>query len=138
VKGRALYATEDAGESWEPRALEMPQEYSVPLTMQPGNPNVLLSSLAHGQPNSWRRPSGAESVVIRSKDGGKSWEPVTNGLEDVATKFVEAIAFDEQAPDHVYAALRSGEIYASDNCGDSWTKLDVQVSSVASMTCVAV
>ena len=41
------------------------QEYSVPLTMDPKNPDVLYSSLAHGQPNAWRRPTGAESLVVR-------------------------------------------------------------------------
>jgi photosystem II stability/assembly factor-like uncharacterized protein len=138
VNGRALYATKDGGETWEPRGLEMPQEYSVPLTMQPGNPRILLSALAHGQPNSWRRPTGAESVVIRSWDGGESWEPLSKGLEDVSMNFAEAIAFDESSPDHVYAALRNGELYASDDCGDSWTKLDVKVPNVASMTCVPV
>jgi photosystem II stability/assembly factor-like uncharacterized protein len=138
VKGRALYATEDGGETWEPRGLEMPQEYSVPLSMQPGNPKMLLSALAHGQPNSWRRPTGAESVVIRSQDGGKTWSPVSKGLEGIDMNFAEAIVFDQASPDHVYAATRSGDFYTSADAGESWTKLDVKVPNVSAMTCVAV
>lgn len=137
ARGRALYATEDGGETWEPRAMELTQEYSVPLTMQPGHPNVLLSALAHGQPNQWRRPTGAECVMIRSKDGGKSWEMLSRGLDGVGVGFAEAIEFDPGNPDHVYAALRSGEIYASADAGDSWTRLDVKVPNVASMACVS-
>ncbi|MBA2690776.1 MAG: hypothetical protein H0U63_08235, partial [Burkholderiales bacterium] len=32
VPGRALYTSEDGGESWAPAAMNFPQEYSVPLT----------------------------------------------------------------------------------------------------------
>jgi hypothetical protein len=52
--------------------------------------------------------------------------------------FAEAIVFDEASPDHVYMALRNGDVYASENCGDSWMKLDVKAPGVADMKCVAV
>jgi photosystem II stability/assembly factor-like uncharacterized protein len=136
VRGRALYKSQDAGESWTPLALDFSQEYSVPLTMHPQNPNVLYAALANGQPSQWRRPTGAESVVVRSKDGGENWEKLEKGLSDVDRDFADSIVLDETSPECLYAAFRSGRICASEDRGDSWVNLDVNVSSVSDMKCV--
>jgi len=130
--GRALYGSEDGGETWAPRAMNFSQEYSVPLAMSPSNPKVLYSSLAHGQPNSWRRPTGAESMLVRSKDGGESWEQLSRGLDGAQSGFAEAIIVDKEDPNRLFAAQRGGDIYASEDGGDSWTSVDAHVPGVAS------
>jgi len=130
--GRALYASADGGETWSTTAMNFTQEYSVPLTMDPQDPRTLYASLAHGQPNQWRRPTGAESIIIRSKDGGRSWDRLQRGLEGADHEFAEAIVIDSQAPNCVYAVQRSGDLYASDDKGESWSAVDVRVPGVAS------
>jgi len=137
VKGKALYISNDAGEQWNPTGMEFSQEYSVPLVMHPHNPRVLYSALAHGQPTQWRkRPTGAESLLVRTNDGGSRWEKVDGGLSEAAQGFPEAITFDSERPDHLYAALRSGELYGSADDGNSWMKMDVKAPSVSDMKCV--
>ena len=133
VKGRALYGSNDAGESWAAMAMEFTQEYSVPLAMHPKDPNLLFTALAHGNPGKWRRPTGAESVMIRSKNGGKTWEKLERGLSEPSKSFVQAIALDETQPEHLYAATKSGKLYESHDSGDTWAKMDVEVSSVSDM-----
>lgn len=136
--GRALYKSDDGGESWAPTAMNFPHEYSVPLVMNPKNPEVLYSALANGQPGQWRkRQSGAESMLIRTKDGGKSWQSLDGNISNVGKDFPEAIALDPSDPSRVYAAMRGGELYASQDGGDKWEKLDVKVDSVSDMKCVA-
>ena len=45
--------------------------------------------------------------------------------------------FDEQEPENMYIGLRSGELYASDDGGDSWARLDVRVPpDITYMKCV--
>lgn len=135
--GRALYRSQDGGENWMPTAMDFTQEYSVPLAMHPKNPDVIYSAVANGQPGQWRgRPTGAESLVIRTKDGGNKWERLNGNLSSVGNDFPEAIAFDESDPDHIYLGLRHGEIYASEDAGDSWGKLDVKLPSISDMKCV--
>jgi photosystem II stability/assembly factor-like uncharacterized protein len=135
--GRALYKSQDSGESWAPTAMNFPHEYSVPLVMHPKNPDVLYSAIANGQPGQWRkRPTGAESLIIRSKDGGNRWERLDGNLSEIQKDFAEALVIDEANPDHLYAALRSGHIYASQDGGDSWTRLDVKLPEVSDMKIV--
>jgi photosystem II stability/assembly factor-like uncharacterized protein len=130
--GRALYASFDAGETWAPRAMNFSQEYSVPLAMSPVNPRILYSSLANGQPNQWRRPTGAESMLIRSTNGGESWEQLARGLDGAQKEFAEALVIDQDEPQRIYAAQRSGDIYATEDGGDSWVSVDARVPGVAS------
>lgn len=136
AKGRALYMSQDGGESWLPVGTNFRQEYAVPLVMHPRNPHILYAALANGNPGEWRRPTGAESVVVRTQDGGHTWEKIEKGVSGLSADFVTAIAFDESDPDHVYAALRSGGLIASDDGGESWMKLDVKVPPVTDMKCV--
>jgi photosystem II stability/assembly factor-like uncharacterized protein len=138
TKGRALYMTPDGGETWEPLAMNFTQEYSVPLTMKPGDPNVLFSAVAHGQPGQWRaRPeTGSESIIIRSTDGGKQWDKLETGISGASKQFPESIIVDPEESDLVYAACRNGDLYVSENGGDSWASADAPLSNVADMKLV--
>jgi hypothetical protein len=46
---------------------------------------------------------------------------------------VEAIVIDEAQPGRVYAAQRNGELFSSENGGETWTKLDVRLPEVSDM-----
>jgi photosystem II stability/assembly factor-like uncharacterized protein len=136
--GRALYKSQDGGETWAPTAMDFPHEYSVPLAMHPKNSDVLYSAVANGQPGQWRkRQTGAESLIIRTKDGGRSWQQLDGSIAAIHRDFAEAIAFDPSDPNRVYAALRGGDLYVSRNSGDEWEKLPVKVNSVSDMKCMA-
>ena len=134
--GRALYRSADGGESWTPTAMEFNQEYSVPLVMHPRNSNLLFSSVANGTPGAWRRPSGAEAAIIRSLDGGASWQRLGGASGEISGFFASSIAFDGGEPDHVYISLNSGDLLASQDGGDSWVKLNARASKVSDMKCV--
>jgi photosystem II stability/assembly factor-like uncharacterized protein len=138
ASGRALYRSEDRGASWIPAAMNFEQDFSMPMVMHPTNPSVLFSSMAHANPSKWvGRPGGAESVVVRSTDGGVSWDQLTIGLEDTSKQFVETIAFDDEEPHRVYLGFRHGDFYGTEDGGDSWEKLDITVPpDVTSMRCV--
>lgn len=122
--GRALYTSEDAGQSWTPAAMNFTNEYSVPLTVDPFDPKLVYSAVANGPPGGWRRrDSGAESTFIRSADGGKSWEGVEDGI--AAADFPEVIVADEEISGRLYAGCRNGNFYASDDSGESWAAMEM-------------
>ena len=132
--GRALYSSSDGGKNWAPMAAEFREEYSIPLTFHPKKSNVVYSALANGQPGQWRkRQSGAEAFVIQSTDGGKSWKKLAGALSQANRSFVESFAFDPVNPDRMYAAQQSGDLFASDDSGDSWFNLDLAAPQLSDM-----
>ncbi|MDX1486268.1 MAG: hypothetical protein R3229_17480 [Alphaproteobacteria bacterium] len=125
--GRALYASSDGGENWTPAAMNFTNEYSVPIAIDPRDPKTVYSAIANGPPSRWRkRETGAESEMIRSKDGGATWEAMDGGIP--SADFPEAIVVDGEAEGRIYAGCRSGTFYASDDAGETWTPLDLGLS----------
>lgn len=134
TKGRALYCSDDGGNHWRPMAVEFREEYSIPLAVHPKKTNVIFSAVANGQPGQWRkRPSGAEALLIRSTDGGESWSKLDNELARENRSFVESFAFDPADPDRMFAAQQSGGLFASEDTGDHWFKLNVTAPPVSDM-----
>jgi photosystem II stability/assembly factor-like uncharacterized protein len=128
VEGRSLYMTEDGGETWSPTAMEFDHDYSVPLTMHPRIPSILYSSLAKQNPSRWRsRPTGAESILVRTQDGGRTWERLEAGPGRSMTQFAESIVVDPERGASVYAACTNGDLLMSDDRGDSWATADVRL-----------
>ncbi len=128
--GRALYQSDDGGAVWTPTAMNFTQEYSVPLVRDPHRPERLYCALAHGAQGRWRRrPSGAESVIVRSDDGGRNWEHRGAGIP--TTDFPEALAVDDRG--RLYAGCRSGDLYASDDAGESWQRADLHTPEITSI-----
>ncbi len=130
VAGRALYRSEDAGESWTPTAMEFAHTYSDPMVRHPRNPDVLFASLALGEPPEWERPSGAETVLVRSEDAGKTWEAIEGALPGEGKQFMGALDLDEEDNDRLYGALRGGEIISSADGGATWAPLSVETPTV--------
>jgi photosystem II stability/assembly factor-like uncharacterized protein len=124
--GRALYGSEDSGESWTPIAANFTKEYSVPLSFDPGDPNRVYSAVANGQPGQWRRrDTGAESTFIRSADGGRTWEGIDGAI--APSDFPEVIIADAATPGLVYTGCRSGDFYVSENSGETWAPMGISL-----------
>lgn len=129
LEGLALYRSEDAGATWSPMAMEFDQEYSVPIVMHPTNPDILYSALARGPANRWTGPEGADGALIKSSDGGSSWQALDAGAK-VSAHYAAAIAIHPSNPDRVYVSTRKGELFESRDGGTTWSDLDVEVPSV--------
>ena len=115
--------------------MEFDQEYSVPLVLDPGHPNVVYSALASGHPYLWpKRQSGANAILVRSVDGGESWEALNGGFEEISRDFPQALAIDPERPEFVFTSTAKGDVFGSEDRGDSWFRIGVKVPKVSSMT----
>lgn len=132
--GRALYISEDAGDSWTPAAMNFSSEYSVPITLDPVDPKRVYSAVANGAPGGWRRrASGAEATMIRSDDGGANWKGIAAGI--ASEDFPEAIVADQEIAGRLYAGCRNGKMYTSDDGGDNFGAMDFGLE-VSNLRCV--
>ncbi len=126
--GKALYLSEDAGETWIPMAMNFDQTYSVPLAVDPNAPENLFSAVASGPPSRRSNPE-YRSITIRSQDAGKSWTAMNVG-EELSRDFPEAVVFDDQRPGRVYMGFADSGFFRSDDAGESWERLDLKLDGV--------
>jgi photosystem II stability/assembly factor-like uncharacterized protein len=133
-KGRPLYRSRDGGKSWESISDALSRTYSVPVRVHPKDSKTLFLGVAEEPPPFWlNRATKANGALMRSTDGGATWQQLAGGFPTPYESMVECIEFDPAQPDHVFAGtggegaryikLDRGEIFQSVNRGDSWEKL---------------
>jgi photosystem II stability/assembly factor-like uncharacterized protein len=123
VTGRGLYVGPEAGAHWEQWTHREDEVGGYPdgFVFRPSDPKLMLMTAAHDAPGTWRTSHFAGARISRSKDGGRSWEILKNGLPDRLQASIEAFCLEEAGSSTaVYAATTSGEILCSEDLGDSW------------------
>jgi photosystem II stability/assembly factor-like uncharacterized protein len=126
VTGRGLYVSSDGGASWEQwtRREDEIGGYPDGFVFRPSDPKLILMTAAHDAPGTWRTTHFAGARISRSKDGGRSWEILRNGLPDRLQASIEAFCLEEAGDSTaVFAATTSGDIFCSNDLGDSWKKI---------------
>jgi photosystem II stability/assembly factor-like uncharacterized protein len=61
--------------------------------------------------------------MIRSQNGGESWESIGRGINP--REFPEAIVADAANAGLLHAGCRNGDFYTSDDAGESWRPLNL-------------
>ena len=129
---RGLFKTTDGGETWTNVLSGGEWTGVTDVVMDPRDPDVLYAA-------TWQRHrtiaaylgGGPESGILKSADGGETWEELATGLPS-GVKGKIGLAISPQNPDIVYAAVETiraeGGLYRSTNRGESWTRMSDAVS----------
>ena len=123
--GMGLYHSTDAGKSWE-RLTDLDFRIGYPdhLVIAPDDPRTLFMSGSRLDPSTWRSSHVADAVVMRSRDGGRSWAPAENGLPRAGRANIEAMCLAAWPGGFsLFAGNTDGEVYMSENGADSWTRI---------------
>ncbi len=134
---RGVFRTRDGGETWEKVLYHGNQTGAVDVIMDPRDSNTLYAALwqtVSGEPT----VAGENSGVYRSLDGGDTWSRLENGLPSGPLGRM-GLEISPSNPDIVYAfidnraqlekenedenddeELVGGELYRSDDAGDTW------------------
>ena len=124
VTGRGLYVSEDGGKNFEERISRPSQygDYPDGCVLHPEKPDLMFLSAAQYNPGQWRKTGSAGARISRSKDGGRTWEILRNGLPDRLQASIEALCLEAAGDDvSVFAATTNGDVYCSDDAGDNWS-----------------
>ncbi|MDE2752132.1 MAG: glycosyl hydrolase, partial [Gemmatimonadota bacterium] len=121
---RGVFRTTDGGGSWERVLFRDEHTGAVDLVIDPGNPDVLYTTLWQVYRKPWRLWSGGEgSGIFKSDDGGDSWTEITRnpGLPDGELGKI-TITVSPADPNRVWANLEAeqGGLYRSDDGGATW------------------
>ena len=148
-KDRGLYKTSDGGKNWEKVLYKGPESGVNDLVMDPRDPDILYATTWQRTRLKWNDPRTYENHksngVWKTKDGGKTWEQLTNGLPP--SKYMGRTGIDvaRSNPDVVYAfvdnyevaykaeegeldaygrtkkdVIKGATLYRSDDAGENW------------------
>jgi photosystem II stability/assembly factor-like uncharacterized protein len=123
----------DGGGSWTSLT---PKDFRIgyvdPILIHPRNGDLMFVAGAKTGPGTWRKLHTADARVARSRDGGKSWEILGNGLPEHIRGNIEATAMDVwNGGFALFAGTTDGDVFYSDDEGESWRKIIQKIGAVS-------
>ncbi len=130
---RGVYRSRDGGKNWIKVLHRSADAGAVDVAIDPLNPRILYCAFWETRRSFWHLNSGGPgSGLFRSKDGGDTWEELTNrtaapnGLPSAPLGKLGVSASSARAG-RVWALVEAEDektgLYRSDDHGDSWTQV---------------
>ncbi len=113
-----LNISTDRGAHWKMWDKGWPGEQWVfSIDFDPRNPDIMYACSKNGENEGLGR-DGFHGTVMKSTNGGKSWFPITDGL-NLDQEFYKIIV-DKYKPDTVYLATQNEGVFISRDGGAHW------------------
>jgi photosystem II stability/assembly factor-like uncharacterized protein len=135
-----VFRSDDAGATWTDVTEGLPSFHGFPLAVTRRAPDAAYVVPLQYEADNFRVCPG-QFAVYRTRDGGKSWGRLTNGLpgpSDYQSVYREGMDTDGLDPEGVYVGTSNGQVYASADGGDHWQRLPGTLPPVLSVTCAVV
>jgi len=124
--GIGFYSSDDGGTTWKRHTDQSSPVGGYPdlLVVHPRQSDLLFMSAGGSEPGAWRRTHRADARVSKSRDGGRTWDVLTRGISDRLAGSIEAMCLEDWgASFSVFVATTEGEVYASEDGGESWSQI---------------
>ena len=126
---RGVYKTIDGGKNWEKVYFISNKTGARDVEINPDNENEILASFWTVQRKPWTLVDGSdEGGVFMSKDAGKSWKKLTEGLPKGLTGKIQ-VEYSPANSSRLWAMIQAqkeeeGGLYRSDDGGKSWNRIN--------------
>ena len=126
--------TDDGAESWQEVSGNLPTDFGFVIDIHAHEPETIyvvpITSDQH------HFVMDGKLRVYRSRTGGNEWEALTNGLPQdncYVNVLRDAMSVDDCESSGVYFGTSGGQVYASNDAGDSWQTLAHDLPGVLSV-----
>jgi photosystem II stability/assembly factor-like uncharacterized protein len=116
--------SDNAGESWREVSGNLPSDFGFPIAIHAHEPDTIY--VVPIKSDSEHYPPDGKLRVYRSRTGGDEWEPLTSGLPQsnfFQNILRDAMAVDALDPCGLYFGTTGGQLYGSNDGGDTWNAI---------------
>jgi len=121
---RGLHTSTDNGARWQFQSLDSPWQYTRAVVVRPDDPSIVFLANGNG-------PPGDQGRLLRSLDGGDTWEALD--LPGSLNSTTWCIAMHESEPMLVFVCTNLGQVFRSEDGGDSWIRLPHEFGELRSL-----
>jgi photosystem II stability/assembly factor-like uncharacterized protein len=122
--GGAAFST-DAGETWQAADEGRDRNYTWSVAVDPDDPDWWYVSASTG-PFAAHGRGDPQARIYRQRDG-QAWQPLAGGLPEPLPAMPYALLASEG---RLFAGLANGQLWESDDRGDSWAPLQLDGDSL--------
>jgi photosystem II stability/assembly factor-like uncharacterized protein len=130
--------SDDAGDNWSKISGNLPTDFGFAIDVHSHEPETVY--VVPIKSDAEHFPLDGKLQVFRSRTGGNTWEPLTNGLPQencYVNVLRDAMAVDTLADSAnqcgIYFGTTGGQVYASPNGGDTWKAIVHDLPAVLSV-----
>jgi len=135
-----MYRSDDGGRTWHSIEEGLPSSFGFPAVVHPRDPDTLYLLPLNGDSIGRFVPDG-KAAVWRTRDRGATWRDLRRGLPQENAFFGvlrQAMATDRLDPAGVYFGTGTGELFASADEGESWSRVAEHLPTILSVETLVV
>ena len=121
---QGLHVSHDDGESWQLQPLDSAWQYTRAIAERADGAGILFLTNGNG-------PPGSTGRLLRSADRGETWADA--GLPGELNSTPWCIAVHPDDPRLIFVCTNFGQLFRSEDGGESWTKLKREFGEVRAL-----
>ncbi len=132
--GEGVAWSHDAGHTWQAVDAGKDRHYTWGLAVDAANPDLWYVSATFSARTAHRRDGNAQAHIYRKRGDGP-WEPVgeNGGLPSPLPYMPYSLVAPRNHPGAIIAGMQHGELWLSEDAGDTWRRLDVALPALLAL-----
>ncbi len=130
-----VYRSDDSGESWQDISEGLPSRHGFPIAVTiASHPTIFVIPAYQGKCKHHNSCIQGPLEVWRSSDTGITWEKASKGLPSHIHTCVLRHALTSSDDGTLFFGTTTGQLYTSDDGGDSWNLLHSRIGRIQGIT----